>query len=239
VEKMRYRKGFYSGILVILFCILLFGAVIVFFIVSKIQYDRLVVGMEPLEATVVDVDRKVTYKGPREQEIRIAYEVDGVSYEREWKTDTPISFSPGRGTNYSIGDRIEILYDPESPGTIVAPRSMRVGIFYLTVALIGMALVLFSLFCVIKTRHQFLVTQEEYDREREAQKRIRSEKRAQKREAQKRIRSEKRAQKREARARGTVWLKRVVKWALIALVVWIVGALLFHFFKGFVRGLSG
>ena len=165
MEKLRYNRQFKNGLIAIAFCILLFGSLIVFFIVSKIQYDRLISDMKMMEATIVDIHFDARLKGPDEQEITVAYEVDGVVYTRELKTDTAISFSPGIGAGYSLGDRIEIFYDPQNPEVIASPRSVTVGYSYLSAGLLGLGLVLLCLFIMLKGHRRFLVTQEEYEKE--------------------------------------------------------------------------
>ena len=165
--KLRYNRVFKEGIAAILFGILLFSSIIVFFIASKIQYDRLVYDMESLEATIVDIDYVHHRRGPSEQKIYIDYVVDGIVYSRELKTDTTISFAAGRGAHYSVGDKVQIFYDPQNPEIIASPRSVGVGYFWLIFALLSLGLVLFSLWWMIKSRQKFLVTQEEYDKEGE------------------------------------------------------------------------
>ena len=127
--------------------------------------------MKPLEATIVDIDLDIHVKGPDEQEITIEYVVDGVVYQRELETDTLFSFAAGTGAHYSIGDKVPIFYDPEHPNVIASPRSQSVGLFWLVFALFILALVLFALGWMIKSRRRFLVTQAEYDKEGEALKR--------------------------------------------------------------------
>lgn len=165
MAKLRYNRAFKKGLVAILFCILLFSSVVVFFIVSKVQYDRLVSDMKPLEATIVDIDLDVHLRGPDEQEIYIEYEVDGIIYSRELKTDTAISFAAGSGAHYSVGDKIRIFYDPQNPEVIASPRSIRVGSAYMIVCLAGLVLTLYALFAVTKNRQKFLLTQEEYEKE--------------------------------------------------------------------------
>ena len=185
MTKLRYNRAFKKGIAAILFCIILSGSIVVFFVISKIQYDRLVSDMESLEATIVDIDYKAHYRGPGEQEIYIEYVVDGIVYSRELETDTTISFAAGRGAHYSIGDKVKIFYDPQNPEIIASPRSVAVGYFWLILALFSEGVVLFSLRWVIKTRRNFLVTQAEYDKEAEEQKRTRAERKRSQREEQK------------------------------------------------------
>lgn len=85
MAELRYNRAFKKGLTAILFCILLFGFVIVFFIISKVQYDNLVSNMKLIEATIVDVDRHVRHRGLNWQEIYIEYAVDGIVYNRELK----------------------------------------------------------------------------------------------------------------------------------------------------------
>lgn len=167
----------------ILFCTVLFSSIVIFFIVSKIQYDQLVSGMKPLEATIVDVDYHTHPKGLDWQEIYIEYAVDGIVYNRELKTDTAISFRAGTGAHYSVGERVSIFYNPQNPEIIASPRSVSVGIFWLIFALFFLCLVLFALWYVIKRRHKFLVTQEEYDKEGEELKRSKLAEKQQKKQA--------------------------------------------------------
>jgi hypothetical protein len=93
--------------------------------------------MQSLEATIVDIDLDIHIRGPDEQEIYIEYEVDGITYSRELKTDTAISFTAGSGAHYSVGDKIDIFYDPQNPEIIASPRSVCVGYFCLIFALFG------------------------------------------------------------------------------------------------------
>ena len=167
MTELRYNRAFKKDMAGILFGFILFGFVVVFFVVSKIQYDQLTSNMKALEATIIDIDLDVHVKGPSGQEIYIEYVVDGIVYSRELETDTAISFEAGRGAHYSVGDKVQILYDPQNPQIIASPRSLVVGAFYVVIGLFGLALVLFSLIVLLKTRKKFLVTQEEYDKEGE------------------------------------------------------------------------
>lgn len=165
---MRYNRAFKRGMVAIVFCILLFGSIVTLFVASKIQYDRLVSHMKPLEAVIVDIDLDVHIKGPDEQEIYIEYAVDGIVYKRKLETDTAISFEAGRGAQYSIGDKVQIFYDPQNPEIIASPRSIGVGAFFAIIALLGLALVLYVLVKVLKNRRSYLITEEAYAEEGEA-----------------------------------------------------------------------
>ena len=176
MEKLRYNKTFKQGIIAIFFSFLLFAWMLAFNIVARIQYDDIVKDMKPFEATVYDTDyrRSASRRSIGEQTIYITYEVDGVVYKRELETDTPISVSPGWGANYSVGDKVEIFYDPQNPGVIASPRSVTVGYFYIGLSLVGIAVISYALYCVIKNKNNYLITQKEYEKEKAELKKIRS-----------------------------------------------------------------
>jgi hypothetical protein len=226
MTELRYNRTFKKGIVAILFCVLLFGSIVAFFIISKVQYNRLISGMKSLEATIVDIDLDIHVRGPNEQKIHIEYEVDGITYSRKLKTDTAICFTVGSGAHYSVGEKIPIFYDPQDPKIIASPRSQSVGIFWLIFALLSLALVLFVLWWVIKSRRKFLVTQEEYDKEGEELRRSKLAKKQQKK------------QDKLKRKKNSVKIRKILKIILISIVALIVAFLLFHFFRGFIRGLT-
>ena len=226
MTKMRYNRAFKKGIVAILFCIILFSSIVTFFVVSKIQYDQLVSNMKSIEATIVDVDYHTRRKGLDWQEIYIEYEVDGIIYGRELETDTVISFRAGSGAHYSVGEKVPIFYNPQNPEIIASPRSVSVGIFWLIFALFFLGLVLFSLWWMIKSRQKFLVTQEEYDKEGEELKKSKLAKKQQKK------------QDKFERKKNNFKARKILKIILISIVALIVAFLLFHFFRGFIRGLT-
>ena len=223
MSKLRYNRVFKKGIGAFVFCILLFGSIIAFFIAAKVQYNDLVADMKKIEATIVDIDLDIHIKGPDEQEIYVTYEVDGITYERELKTDTKISFTAGTGANYSVGDKIEIFYDSENPEIIASPRSMSVGYFWLAFACLSLALVVLCFFWMIKHRRKFLVTQEEYDKEKEEAK------------ATKKAEREEKKKRKAERKNKHPYLRKIGKIVLIVLCS-IVGAfILFLLFGGFLK----
>ena len=226
MSDLRYNRAFKKGIAAILFCTVLFSSIVVFFIVSKIQYDQLVSNMEPIEATIVDVDYHTRRKGLDWQEIYIEYEVDGIIYGRELETDTVISFRAGSGAHYSVEEKVPIFYNPQNPEIIASPRSVSVGIFWLIFALFFLGLVLFALWWMIKSRQKFLVTQEEYDKEGEELKKSKLAKKQQKK------------QDKLERKKNNFKARKILKIILISIVALIGAFLLFHFFRGFIRGLT-
>ena len=225
MTNMRYNRSFKKGIAAILFCIILFCSIVTFFVISKIQYDQLVSDMKSIEATIVDVDYHTRRKGLDWQEIYIEYEVDGIIYGRELETDTVISFRAGSGAHYSVGEKVPIFYNPQNPEVIASPRSVSVGYFWLIFALFFLGLVLFALWWMIKSRRKFLVTQEEYDKEGEELKRSKVAKKQQKK------------QDKAERKRNNVKVKKILKIILISVIALIGTFLLYHFFRGFIRGI--
>lgn len=165
MEKLRYDRTFRNGIIVFVLCILLALAFIIPAIISKIQYDKLVSDMKSVEATIVDIDLDLNYRGPHEQEIDITYEVDGVVYNREFGTDTKVAYPAGIAAHYSVGDTVEIFYDPQNPNIIATPRSVYVAYGFLAICLPFLALMVFCLGFALKNRRKFLVTEEEYAEE--------------------------------------------------------------------------
>ena len=226
MTKMRYNRVFKKGIAAILFCIILFSSIVVFFLAAKTQYDQLVSDMETTEATVIDIVHHVRRKGVDWQEIYIEYVVDGIVYDGELETDTAISFRAGSGANYMVGDKVQIFYDPQNPEVIASPRSVSVGYFWLIFALFSLGLVLFALWWMIKSRQKFLVTQEEYDKEGEELKKSKLAKKQQKK------------QDKLERKKNNFKARKILKIVLISIVALIGAILLFHFFRGFVRGLT-
>ena len=83
MSELRYNRAFKNAIAAILLGVALFSSIVVFYVISQIQYNRLVSDMEPLDATIVDVDWHVRRKGISWQEIYVEYAVDGIVYNRE------------------------------------------------------------------------------------------------------------------------------------------------------------
>ena len=226
MSDLKYNRVFKKGLAAILFCIILFSSIVAFFVISKIQYDQLVSDMELLEATIVDVDSHVRHRGLNWQEIYIEYEVDGIVYNRELKTDTKISFRAGSGAHFSVGEKVQIFYNPQNPEIIASPRSVSVGYFWLIFALLFLGIILFALWWVLKSRQKFLVTQDEYDKEGEELKRSKSAEKKQTKQAK------------AERKKNNVKVRKILKIILISIVALIGAILLFHFFRGFIRGLT-
>ena len=230
MSELRYNRAFKNAMATILLGIALFSSIVVFYVISQIQYNRLVSDMEPLEATIVDVDWHVRRKGSSWQEIYVEYAVDGIVYNRELKTDTVISFRAGSGAHYSVGDKVDIFYDPQNPQIIAVPRTQSVGMFWLIFALLFLALVLFALWWMIKSRRRFLVTQEEYKKEGEELKKSKLAAKQQKKQRKRQAKLERKQIYRK------LW--KVVKIILLVFAAVIAAILLFHFFRGFIRGLT-
>ncbi|MBQ7343919.1 MAG: DUF3592 domain-containing protein [Clostridia bacterium] len=232
MEKLRYNRVFKKGIVALLFCLLLFGSVIAFFIVAKVQYDELTSGMESLEATIVDIRHVSHTKGPSEQEIHIEYTVDGITYSRELETDTVISFAAGRGAHYSVGDKVQIYYDPDDPEIIASPRSIRVGYYWLALGVIFFGLAVWALCWVLEHREKFLVTEEEYAEEGEEIKEARLDRRQEKKEKRLERRQERKNRRQNFREKHPLVAKlvRVLMITIAVLVALFILYMLFGIF---------
>ena len=130
MKKLRYNKNFIGIITVVSICILVSMGVVVSTVISKIQYKILVADMKTIEATVTEIDRENTRRGPDIQEIHITYKVDNKIYNRELKTDTTVSFAAGIETNYLVGDKLVIFYNPQDPNIIATPLSNKGSSYY-------------------------------------------------------------------------------------------------------------
>ncbi|MBQ4332340.1 MAG: DUF3592 domain-containing protein [Clostridia bacterium] len=170
MEKLRYNKVFRDGIIALIFCCLLAAAFIVPAIISKIQYDNLVSNMKSIEAIIVNIDLDVNVRSPDVQEIYITYEVDSIVYNRELSTDTKIAFAAGTGAHYSVGDKLNIFYNPQNPNEIATPRTVDVGYAFLAIGLIVFALAMVGIVFLLRNRRKFLVTEEEYENEKRKRK---------------------------------------------------------------------
>jgi len=168
--KLVYNKAFRDCMILLVLFLLLAAAFIAPPVVSKIQYDDLVANMEPTQATIIDIDLDISVRGPDVQEIYIIYEVDGIVYNRKLSTDTGISFAAGTAAAYSVGDTVDIFYNPQNPNEIATPRSVNVGYGYMALGLIVLALVVVGFVAILKNRRKFLVTKEEYEREKRERK---------------------------------------------------------------------
>ena len=220
---MRYSRTFKSGILGVLIGVLLFGSAFVYSIVATVQYYNMIPTMIPAQATVVDYDWVHHRKGPGEQEMYITYTVNGKVFERELKTDTPVSFSAGTAAFYSVSDSIDILYDPDNPAVIAVPRSMKVGYFWLVGSSLFLVLLCSLLVYTIKNSKNFLVTQDEYEKEGAERKRIKAEAKAEKK------------QKRMARKEKHTKARKVMKIFLIVLGIAVGLFILFLLFGTLLR----
>ncbi len=165
-----YNKAFRNCMLLLIVFLLSAVALIMLPVVSKRQYDALVATMETTQATIIDIDLDISVRGPDVQEIYIAYEVDGVVYNRELSTDTGISFAAGTAADYSVGDTVDIFYNPHNPNQIAAPRSVNVGYGVTVLGFIFLAFVVVGFVAILKKRRSFLVTKEEYEKGRQARK---------------------------------------------------------------------
>lgn len=176
MSGMRYHKTFKWGIVSLLFCFLLFGVMFTMSIISKLQYDEITQNMLTTNAMITDIkiDHYSFKYGNYEQEMQIVYVVDGKTYNRELATDTKNAFEAGFRTHFSVGDVVEIYYNPENPMEIATELSSKHSVN--TMIFTGACLIFLVAICisVIITRKRFLISEEEYKKEKADKKKIKS-----------------------------------------------------------------
>ncbi len=171
---MRYNKTFKNGITVICVCLLILSVLLVCTIISEFQYQALTKNMLTTDAVITDIETDYhtgRYSlGRYEQKMQIDYTVDGKTYSRELSTDTSVAFSAGYRTHFSVGDITEIYYDPQNPNVIATPLSRSTAFGYMIFSSISL-LFFWKIFAlVIVSRKKFLITKEEYQKEKAANK---------------------------------------------------------------------
>lgn len=117
---MQNKRIYLNTLIIILIAVLLWGCVSVALMLSRLQYNKQVADMIPVEATVVDTDLNVRSGLPDVMEVSITYEVDGVEYSGEMTVSVN---KRGSNPHYSAGDKANIFYDPENPAKIAYPNS--------------------------------------------------------------------------------------------------------------------
>ena len=172
MEKLRRSSAFKKGIALSLAGILIAGAMFIYNVVAKIQYDNIVKNMNSIEATIIDIEERHHRKRVDDQTIYISYNVDRVIYKRLLKTDTKISIDPGIGAKYYVGEKISIFYNPEDPSIIAVPRSLSVGYFFMIMCIFCLLFFVWLLNYFLRNRNKYIVTQEYYKKDDELGKRI-------------------------------------------------------------------
>ncbi len=171
---MRYNKTFKNGIIVICLCLFILSVLLAFAIVAEFQYQALTKNMLATEAVITDIETDYhtgRYSlGRYEQEMQIAYTVDGKTYTRELSTDTSFAFSAGYRTHFSVGDVTEIYYDPQNPTVIATPLSRSAAFGCMIFSSISLLFFLAIFVLVIVGGKGFLITEEEYQKEKAAKK---------------------------------------------------------------------
>ncbi len=172
MSKVRYNKTFKGGIVTILFCCLLFGFVFTMSIISMIQYNDVTKDMLTTKATIIDIkiDHHSSKYGSYDQEMQIVYVVDGKIYSRELATDTPVAFEAGYRTLFSVGDTVVIYYSPENPMKIATSLSMDHAVGMMIFSGVSLAFMVAILITVIITRKRFIITEQEYNKEKRIRK---------------------------------------------------------------------
>lgn len=172
--KTRFNGDFKTKIASNIFLTLFLGFFFVGGLISICQYQNKIHGMILTEATVVDIEWHVSSRSSR-QDIYITYDINEITYNGEYKTDGMFfSSTAGWRANYSVGDTLEIFYDPNDPKKIAAPRSSYISLAFMIVGLFGCFAVVCYLVSTLKNYRNFVITHEEYEKEKEELKNIRA-----------------------------------------------------------------
>lgn len=176
MSGMRYNKTFKGGIITILICFLLGGVILTMSIISKLQYNEITQNMLTTNATITDIktDHHSFKYGGYDQEMQIVYVVDGKTYNRELATDTKISFQAGYKTHFTVGDVVEIYYNPENPMEIATELSSKHAVNTMIFSGAFLAFMVAILITAIIIRKRFLISEEEYEKEKAGKKKIKS-----------------------------------------------------------------
>ncbi len=99
--------------------------------------------MNSIEATVVDItgEHIKSSRGRTARWIHVTYEVDGVIYTQDLRMIVRRLFKMQEDSYYSVGDKIIIFYEPESPNKIAYPNSVEREELYEFICLGALALV--------------------------------------------------------------------------------------------------
>ncbi len=173
---MRYNKTFKNGIITILLCCVLFGVIFTISVIARIQYNEITQNMLTTNATITEIkiDHHSSKYGGYDQEMQIVYEVDEQTYNRELATDTKNAFQAGYRTNFSVGDVVEIYYNPENPLEIATELSDKHARNMMIFSGMSLAFMVAIFITGIITRKRFLITEEEYKKEKDAKKKTKS-----------------------------------------------------------------
>ncbi len=173
---MRYSKTFKNSIITILLCCILFGVVLIMSVISKVQYNEITQNMLTTNATITEikVDHHSSKYGGYDQEMQIVYLVDGKTYNRELSTDTKYAFKAGYRTHFSVGDVVEIYYNPENPMEIATELSEKHAGNMMIFSGVFLAVMVAILITGIITRKRFKITEEEYKKEKATKKKTKS-----------------------------------------------------------------
>lgn len=176
MSGMRYNKTFKGGIITILICFLLGGVILTMSIISKLQYNEITQNMLTTNATITDIkiDHHSFKYGGYDQEMQIVYVVDGKTYNRELATDTKISFQAGYKTHFTVGDVVEIYYNPENPTEIATELSSKHAVNTMIFSGAFLVFMVAILITAIIMRKKFLISEEEYEKEKAGKKKIKS-----------------------------------------------------------------
>lgn len=173
MNKKRYTTEFKSKVIFTIFITLLIGFFFIGSAISLIQYYTIIGEMQSNEAKIVDIEYDPGFRRSS-KDIYITYTIDGMTYNNQYKTEGMLIDDVSFQAHYSVGDTVEIFYDPNDPNIIAAPRSATVASGWLLVSVIPTIASICSLVYTLSNSHKYLVTQEEYKNEKEELRKVRA-----------------------------------------------------------------
>lgn len=135
------KKTIVEGIIAIILIMLMGLTCIAAYIRSEMQYKKFIVDFKECEAVVTKVYKDYNrYNIYGLENVYIKYIVDDTEYNQKLSTNKGISFG-GIITNFKVGDKTTIYYNPQNPKEIVTKESNKTGLF---IAIYGLVTLIFG-----------------------------------------------------------------------------------------------
>ncbi len=172
MPKMTYNKQFRNSICALVFVLVIGAWLIASDIVAQVRYYDLTDDMLTTEAHVTDVSTRTMGSRLMEWTIQVSYTVDGVTYSGELKVETGSFYVD----DINAGDTVEIMYNPSDPRVIATELSWKSSCISLIVPTLFFVMGFVALVIMLRRRKNFVITEDEYRREKEARKKRKNKK---------------------------------------------------------------
>lgn len=130
-----------QGIIAIVFMMLMGLICIAVYINSEVQYKKSIDDFKECEATVTQVFKDYNRHNVFNlKNVYVKYIVNGTEYNQQLFTNKAVSVG-GVITNFKVGDKTTIYYNPQNPKEIITKESNKTGLF---IAIYGLVTVIFG-----------------------------------------------------------------------------------------------